>query len=337
MNKVRTLLRQATRDPAGPFNILTFPTHERYESQMCECGHNFYSLQIPGHKQWETDYAPIPANYTLLQENIPGYLDLDMILSQSKQYQFEGAQRLAEMLSIPLVSMQHTLPPPGLSRAQHHAMNERSGDIDVFVSEEGRRAWGYPDDWGFVNPTGIDLDVFQPSDEECEGYVITVVNDFVKRDAEVGFQLWVNTVNYPNPLAFPTAVLGKTPGFSRPAKSIEELVQAYGTAVCYLNTTLISSLPTVVMEAMACGIPVVTTGTCDIENSMVKHGYNGFVSKKNDPMELRSFCNKLIHDTELRETMGRNARAYAIEHFSVVRFAQTWDTIFKEAASMRIA
>ena len=51
------------------YTILTFPTHERYETQLCKTGHDFYAFTSTDQKKWDTAYAELPDNYYLLPEN----------------------------------------------------------------------------------------------------------------------------------------------------------------------------------------------------------------------------------------------------------------------------
>ena len=44
------IIRAATRKPTEKLNILTFPTHERYESMLAKTGHNFYAYRAEGIK-----------------------------------------------------------------------------------------------------------------------------------------------------------------------------------------------------------------------------------------------------------------------------------------------
>ena len=48
VSPVSSITRAATRKINEPLNILTFPTHERYESMMAKCGHNFYAYRAEG-------------------------------------------------------------------------------------------------------------------------------------------------------------------------------------------------------------------------------------------------------------------------------------------------
>ncbi|SVC32840.1 uncharacterized protein METZ01_LOCUS285694, partial [marine metagenome] len=60
---VQSLIHRATRKDDEPLNILTFPTHERYQTNMAETGHNFYMWQGKGIKPWKLEYSPIPKGH----------------------------------------------------------------------------------------------------------------------------------------------------------------------------------------------------------------------------------------------------------------------------------
>ena len=68
-NPVASITRAATRKFSEPLNILTFPTHERYESGLAKTGHDFYAFRAEGLKNWNEDYAKRPDNYYILPEN----------------------------------------------------------------------------------------------------------------------------------------------------------------------------------------------------------------------------------------------------------------------------
>lgn len=337
---IQSILRRATRNPDGPWNILTFPTHERYEESMCGTGHNFYSMRAAGIKDWNMDFAPVPDNYHLLPMSqdtlqVPPWLSFDMVLSQNKAGQFQIAQNIARQLQLPLISMEHTLPMPDWGMGQRALASSMVGDVNVFVSEHQRDAWGFPEDFGVVNHTGINLDVFKPpsAEFEREPWALSVVNDWVNRDWCCGFTLWREITGFPSPSPMiPHRVLGDTPGLSQVAPDTETLVKFYQTAGVYLNTTLVSSLPTVIMEAMACGCPVVSTDTCLIPKLIIEHGVNGFVGSSAD--ELRAYTHDLLNNPMLAKKIGDAGRKTVEEKFSQARFVEQWNEIFKNTSEV---
>ena len=95
MSQVNRIIRRAVLGKSDKYNILTFPTHERHDTEIVQNGSQFHAFQIEGMKEWDTEYAPIPNNYyTLPINSIYQGINYDFILSQSKFGQFQAAPRL---------------------------------------------------------------------------------------------------------------------------------------------------------------------------------------------------------------------------------------------------
>ena len=71
------------------------------------------------------------------------------------------------------------------------------------------------------------------------------------------------------------------------------------------------------LEAMATGLPVLGNRH---PGSPITHGVSGFLS--DDPVELRGFAMRLIHDRDLAARMGRAARDTVAREFSPYRFKE---------------
>lgn len=328
---VGSLLRVGARKVGEPLNVLTFPTHERTQSNVAKCGHNFYLAQAPGIKTWNSTYAPLPSNHFLLDPSkgdrqIPDDVNFDLVLSQNKFGQWQLASQLARHYHLPLVSLEHTLPVPSWPREQLQACYQMRGHINVFISEYSRREWGWGEGEAEVIHHGVDTSVFKPFPLEKKRHCLSVVNDFVNRDIFCGFRLWQQTTQ-----GLPVHVLGDTPGLSRPAGSVQELVQHYNEAQVFLNTSLVSPIPTVVLEAMACGCAVASTSNCMLPE-IIEHGVNGLLS--NDPAELAGFCRMLLDDAGLCRRLGEAARRTVLERFSMGAFLKKWNDVFERASKM---
>jgi glycosyltransferase involved in cell wall biosynthesis len=85
----------------------------------------------------------------------------------------------------------------------------------------------------------------------------------------------------------------------------------YRESDVFVFPTLLEGMPLVVLEAMACGLPVITTanGPGDI----VRDGVDGFIVPARDADVISERLERLYRDPELRATMGRNASARARE------------------------
>lgn len=329
---LQVITRKSVVGESEPLNILTFPTHERYETGLAKTGHRFYGWQGPNIKTWNTKYAPIPDNYhilngKLLDAQLPLWVDIDLVLSQNKFGQYSVANNIARRLQCPLVTLEHTLPTPNMHRAQKQYIKSMKGDLDVFISEYSIEQWGWvPGDNVEVVHHGLDTDLFSPDNRQRDNVVCSVVNDWMNRDWCCGFKIWQNTTQWPNS-QFNLNVWGDTPGLSIAAPDVPSLVHEYRRSSVFLNTSLISPVPTALLEAMSCGCAVVSTNTCMIPE-FIKHGENGFLS--NDPNKLREYTAMLLNDYNLARKIGDAARKTIVENFGISKFVNKWAEIFRK-------
>lgn len=93
--------------------------------------------------------------------------------------------------------------------------------------------------------------------------------------------------------------------------------------VFVLPSTNPDPLPTVVLEAMSTGKPVVGYrhgGVCE----MVKDGHNGLLAEVRNPEDLADKIDKLLRDDELRLKMGENSRERLLNHFSIEAYIKNY-------------
>lgn len=93
----------------------------------------------------------------------------------------------------------------------------------------------------------------------------------------------------------------------------------------YCCTSKVEGLPIAVLEAMACGLPVITTpagGVVDI----VKDGVNGFVVKASSEL-LADKMNLIATDLQLLRKMGKKSRELAIEH-DIKECVKEYETLY---------
>lgn len=88
-------------------------------------------------------------------------------------------------------------------------------------------------------------------------------------------------------------------------------------------------LPTVVLEAMATGKPIVGYkhgGVCE----MVKEGYNGLLAEVRNPVDLANKISQLIENEKMREQMSKNSRKRLLECFSIEAYVQNYSEMYDE-------
>jgi glycosyltransferase involved in cell wall biosynthesis len=97
------------------------------------------------------------------------------------------------------------------------------------------------------------------------------------------------------------------------------LIQLYQNATIHVVPSHYEGLPTVLLEAMSCGLPVVATnvgGASDVISS----GKNGFLVPPKSPQLLAKVILKLLDDDKLRMEIGEAAR-------KTIERSYTWDKI----------
>lgn len=327
---VRNILRSAHRPEK--LNILTFATHERYEQNLCKTGHNFYSLAIG--KTWDEDYGKVPENYHIIN-TIPDYLDFDLILAHTDcdrlasvhEYLSGYKGRTGNKTHIPILRHNHVLPDIRYDVSKQRMMAQNPNvDFYSFISNYSRDQWGFNENNSIVIEHGVDTDFWTVGAEQRQNVCLSVVNDWPNRDWCCGFNLWRQTAQ-----GLPVSVYGKSPGFSEPAKSTEHLRQIYQSSKIFYNTSLHSPVPTVLLEAMACGCAIVSTANCMIPD-IIENGVNGLIS--NDPQELRSYLEMLLNNDSVAEKLGNNARKTIEERYSLKRFTESWNRSFQLATNL---
>jgi glycosyltransferase involved in cell wall biosynthesis len=89
------------------------------------------------------------------------------------------------------------------------------------------------------------------------------------------------------------------------------LAQRYRDSDVFVLPTLIEGMPLVVVEAMACGLPVIVTANGPA--GIVRDGIDGFIVPERDEEAVADRLERLHRDPELRQAMGASAAARARE------------------------
>lgn len=93
----------------------------------------------------------------------------------------------------------------------------------------------------------------------------------------------------------------------------DQLEKAYQYADIFVLTSLSEGMPSVILEAMGCGLPVVASDVGG-NNELVEEGINGYLIKGDDIETLAKRLARLIDDEGLRRQMGRVGREKALKY-----------------------
>ena len=93
-------------------------------------------------------------------------------------------------------------------------------------------------------------------------------------------------------------------------------------------------VPQALLQAMACGLPVVSTDAGSIDE-ILRSGQNGFLAKKQDVESLVRCLADLDASPDLRRRMGQVGRTLVTEIHSLARMADTMEQVFVSIAVTR--
>jgi len=90
----------------------------------------------------------------------------------------------------------------------------------------------------------------------------------------------------------------------------------YNSGDMLVHPSLCDSFPYAVLEAMACGLPVIASSVGGIPK-LVRDGKTGFLVEKANYQELALRIKQLLCDESLRQRMGKNSRKLVEDNYSL--------------------
>jgi len=109
----------------------------------------------------------------------------------------------------------------------------------------------------------------------------------------------------------------------------QDVSKLLSTLDIFVLPSLTEGMPNVILEAMACSVPIIATHVGGIPE-VVKDGWNGLLIPPEDPETLASSILKLLKDRTLRIQMGRNGRKHVQEKYSLDMQIQRFIQIYEE-------
>jgi glycosyltransferase involved in cell wall biosynthesis len=121
------------------------------------------------------------------------------------------------------------------------------------------------------------------------------------------------------------------------ARPLEEVRTMYGRATVFCLPCVVASsgdrdgLPTSVLEAMAYGVPVVTTGVNGLPDVVID-GETGLVVPEHDPPALADALERVLTDPALAGRLAEHGRRHVEQSFSLERSVSLLRSLFPQPA-----
>ncbi|NTU53784.1 MAG: glycosyltransferase family 4 protein [Chlorobiaceae bacterium] len=258
-------------------------------------------------------------------------------------YVFSSTDRAARLFR-PLLQLAYRLL---VNPAGSRVVFENGDDLETFV------VWGAVrrDAARLVRGAGVDLQTCQPRRKGNETPLVVLtarmledkgVREFVAaahllfdRKVCARFVL-VGATDPSNPTAIPESILRAWDG----SKGVEwwgwrdDVPEVLNQSDISCLPSYREGLPKSLIEAAACGLPIVTTDTVGCREVVVD-GDNGFLVPVRSEEPLADALGRLIMDRALRERMGRNSRLKAEREFDTRKIAAETLALYGELRAGR--
>jgi putative colanic acid biosynthesis glycosyltransferase len=109
---------------------------------------------------------------------------------------------------------------------------------------------------------------------------------------------------------------------------LNELITLYSSAACYMNLTHADSYPTTIMEAMACGTPVITYRTGGCTEMVQNSGVGAVIEKKNYKEALKEFRSMLNGISP--EDRANKSRNHALLYFNGKNQLKAYEKLYSQ-------
>lgn len=202
--------------------------------------------------------------------------------------------------------------------------------------------YGVPPERVIVNPPGIDLTRWQPTDRPADPErpkrVLFVGGDFKRKGGELLLD-WFRSRSYRNvELHLVTREeVEPSPGvfvYRNVRPNSDDLSKLHAQSDLFALPSLGECFGISTIEAMASGLPVVQSdsgGTADI----IEPGRNGFIVPAGDTRALGNAIESVLGDDTRRAALGVASRELACERFDVVKNAKRTFGYLKELAQRK--
>jgi glycosyltransferase involved in cell wall biosynthesis len=118
----------------------------------------------------------------------------------------------------------------------------------------------------------------------------------------------------------------------RPVVAAERMEGLYAEHDVFLFPSLMEGLPLVLLEAMATGMPVITTETCGMPD-VVENDYNGLLVPPANSLAIEDGILRLARSVELREKLGMAARE-TMKRYTWERAARQLEALYQHVLAL---
>jgi len=204
-----------------------------------------------------------------------------------------------------------------------------------------------------VIPNGVDCQIFHPADQQLarqalgippDARVCLFVGHGVRKNPWKDYAMIEAAIHACNEREILCLCLGEkgetrrtgraTIRFIEPRSNVHEVARYYQAADLYLHAARTDTFPTVVLEALACGTPVIATSVGGIPEQ-IDEGRTGFLVPLGDTVAMAARIGQVLDDDGLRRQMSEAAVDSVQRHFTVRRMVDDYIDWYAEILQAR--
>ena len=118
-------------------------------------------------------------------------------------------------------------------------------------------------------------------------------------------------------------------------KDQKTVVQYYQAADLYLHGAKIDTFPNVILEAMACGLPVVATDVGGISEQIIVNE-TGYLCKAGDAFEMAEHASQIIDDIELQKRLSECAVKTINNKYTLKKQVMAYLDLYEHALNKKV-
>lgn len=206
----------------------------------------------------------------------------------------------------------------------------------VLLTESNKREWNLHNLEVIPNPLPFETDEISTLQNKK---VIAVGSYSYNKGYDLLFQIWASIENkypdwelhvYGNRVEENVSKIGAALGLKNffahaPVNNIES---KYAESSIFVLSSRSEGFGMVIIEAMSCGLPVVSFNCPNGPKDIISDGVDGFLIENGDTSSFAKRLVLLIEKLELRQNLGREGKITS-EKYSAQNIVKAWDILFK--------
>ena len=109
-----------------------------------------------------------------------------------------------------------------------------------------------------------------------------------------------------------------------------QVLQSMQSSHVFLHTSLSEGIANVILEAMSCALPVISTAVGGI-GEVITDGQNGLIIPTRDPRAVADRVSRLFNSPGLRLLLGKQARQIVLKEFTLEKQAELFISLYGKA------